>query len=264
MERTIDRTSYRRSARQQVTRVEKEEVNSFGYVKTFLNQIIVSLLIIIVILISRYFEVTQVDDWLKSNASGGYEISEVLHAIIGDFKKDNIVFVSGDNSSGDVSGESGEKILGDVTFKTAVEGVNQMSEDARIIKENYEIILPVNGIVTSNFGCRISNNEKISKYHTGLDIAAEKGSKIKAAHSGIITLSQEISGYGNCIIITNGDLTSLYAHCSSLNVNKGQSVKKGDYIGDVGMTGNATGPHLHLEFKYQDRFVDPKDVLGEI
>lgn len=65
-------------------------------------------------------------------------------------------------------------------------------------------------------------------------------------------------------MIENGDLVSVYAHCSSINVKEGQIVQKGEYIGNVGMTGNATGPHLHFEIRYKDRYIDPKDILGEI
>ncbi len=154
---------------------------------------------------------------------------------------------------------SGEKIL-----QSAVEGVNQMADDAIYIKSNYNIIAPLKGTITSHFGSRISDNVIVSSYHTGLDIAANTGTNIIAAHDGTVTLAQKYSTYGNCIIIENGSLKTLYAHCSSINVKKGQKINQSEVIGKVGMTGNATGPHLHFEIRLDGRFVNPEDVLGEI
>lgn len=274
MERTIDRTSYRRNAKNEISTVKEKEVKErkFSYIKIFLNQIIVSLLIIIAILTAKYFDISIIDEWIVKNMSEGYELKEILNLAKNMFSlnKDNINMIntSGDESisgenffsiSGDLSGDSGDNV-----FITAVEGINQMLDDAKFVKENYEFILPVNGVVTSDFGCRVSDDKIVSSYHTGLDIGANTGTRIYAAHAGTITMAENFSSYGKCIMIENGDLISVYAHCSSLNVSKGQKVNKGDFIGKVGMTGNATGPHLHLEIKYQGRFVDPKDIFGEI
>lgn len=271
MERTIDRTSYRRSARYETKKVNEGNEKNFSYIKILLNQIIVSLLIIISILTLRYFDISIVDNWLNENMSQGYRISELFGVVknkLNLFEKTNanLMEISGDmlaTVSGDVSGESGD-VSGDLELISAVEGVNQLLDDAEFVKNNYELVLPVSGTVTSNFGCRVADNNMISSYHTGIDIGANTGTAIYAAHTGKVTMAKTFSSYGKCIMIEDGDLKTVYAHCSSINVSEGQNVNKGDLIGKVGMTGNATGPHLHLEIRYQGRFINPADVFGDI
>ena len=268
MERAIDRTSYRRNSKNEVNQVKKNEIKNFNYIKMFLNQIIVSLLIIVLILTCEYFNINAVDKWITENISKGYGVSEVI-SLIKNMFENRTESANGNLMSGEyiksISGEiSGEIISGDIVFQTAVEGINQMLIDAQYVKENYEFFMPVKGIVTSEFGCRVSDSKVVSSYHTGLDIAANTGTKIYAAHAGTISMAKSFSTYGKCIMIENDDLVTVYAHCSSINVIEGQKVNKGDFIGKVGMTGNATGPHLHLEIRYQDRFIDPLDIFGEM
>lgn len=285
MERTIDRTSYRRSVRpniradERVEQLEMKKSNSkYRFTNLFLNQVIVSLLIIIGILTAKYFEMTNVLEWISKNMSGGYGAIEVASIIkhkffSNDFSK-AIMKESGDNYSGDYSGDllwtnySGESLVsGDFVnsgeLLTAVEGVNQMADDVKKIKEQYDFFLPLRGTITSNFGSRVSDNPIISSYHTGLDIAANTGTEICAAHSGKVIMAKMYSSYGNCVMIEDGDLVTVYAHCYSINVKEGQNVNKGDVIAKVGMTGNATGPHLHFEIRYEGRFVDPEKGLIE-
>ena len=150
---------------------------------------------------------------------------------------------------------------GETEYITAVEGVNQLLEDSDYIKENYVIKSPLNGTITSVFGARESDNPLVSSYHSGLDIAANKGTIIIAAHSGKVIQAGDNGTYGKSITIEDGDLKTLYAHCSEVLVKKGDNVNIGQKIGKVGMTGNATGPHLHFEIRYQGRFVNPQDII---
>ncbi len=84
--------------------------------------------------------------------------------------------------------------------------------------------------------------------HTGTDIAGNSGDPIVAAASGTVTFSGVNSGYGNCVMIDHGGgISTLYAHMSSINVSKGDTLVQGDMVGRVGSTGNSTGPHLHFE-----------------
>ena len=66
---------------------------------------------------------------------------------------------------------------------------------------------------------------------------------------------------GNHIIIVNEDVTTLYAHCSKIYVKDGDTIIQGQPIGEVGETGNATGPHLHFEIKFQGRYINPDLIL---
>lgn len=146
-------------------------------------------------------------------------------------------------------------------LESAVEGINQMSEDAKYINENYELIVPVIGTITSKFGVRNSDNPKVSSYHSGLDIAANTGTQVLAALDGEVIEATTDTYYGKFLKIKRDDITMIYAHCSKLLVKVGDKIKKGDLIAYVGNTGNSTGSHLHFEIKYEDRLVNPIDVI---
>ena len=134
---------------------------------------------------------------------------------------------------------------------------NQMDIDAKSIKEKYSLTIPLKGTITSRFGLR----DIEPKYHTGIDIAANTGTKIVAAIDGTVSEVSSEGEYGNHIIIKTDDITTLYAHCNKLLVKEGEKVKKGDNIAEVGSTGNATGPHLHFEIKKEDRLINPEYVI---
>lgn len=79
--------------------------------------------------------------------------------------------------------------------------------------------------------------------------------------SGTVVLSTVSSSYGKYIIIEDGELRTLYAHCSELLVREGVHVNQGDEIARVGETGNATGPHLHFEIRINNEAIDPLSIL---
>jgi murein DD-endopeptidase MepM/ murein hydrolase activator NlpD len=112
---------------------------------------------------------------------------------------------------------------------------------------------PVSGVISSPFGKR--RNER----HEGIDIAARKGTIVKASRSGhVIYSSNQISGYGNMIIVKHSDnFSTVYAHLSKFDVRKGQFVTRGQKIGRVGRTGRATGSHLHFEIRSDRVAVNP-------
>ena len=159
-------------------------------------------------------------------------------------------------------GGSEVDVLGavDTTGEETHEEKSQMELDAEYIRNNYNLGLPLKlkGEVTSPYGER----EVEPKFHVGTDIGVNTGTDILAAEDGVATLVSTTGDYGKHIKITSGDLVTLYAHCSTLNVTEGQSIKKGDKIAEVGQTGNATGPHLHFEIIFQGRYVDPQMLLN--
>lgn len=117
--------------------------------------------------------------------------------------------------------------------------------------------LPKDYPITSNFGYRIHPISKTRKLHAGTDIGAPKGTKVLAAGSGIVITAREWGGYGNAIMIDHGNgKWTLYAHLSKIRVKEGDEVKAGQHIGDVGSTGNSTGPHLHYEVRVDSEPVD--------
>lgn len=119
------------------------------------------------------------------------------------------------------------------------EQISQMEIDANYIKDNFEIIVPVQGTITSRFGIR-TPTDIISANHAGIDIGADEGTKIVSAMEGKVSLVSETGDYGNHVVIETGDVTILYAHCKTIYVGEGEEVKKGTEIAEVGQTGRAT------------------------
>lgn len=118
--------------------------------------------------------------------------------------------------------------------------------------------------VTSNFGTRIHPITGKRHTHTGIDFAAPQGTDIYAAEDGVVIVAQSWSGYGNCVIIDHGNgLWTLYGHIRNggIKVDKGETVKKGQKIAEVGSTGNSTGPHLHFEVRKNETPVNPSSYL---
>ncbi|OPA76347.1 hypothetical protein BVG16_17985 [Paenibacillus selenitireducens] len=117
--------------------------------------------------------------------------------------------------------------------------------------------------LSSGFGPRVHPVTGVKgKMHTGLDMAAPKGTPIYAAEAGIVIVAQSVSGYGNCVIINHGNgLWTLYGHIrdGGIKVDKGQEVKKGQKIAEVGSTGQSTGNHLHFEVRVNEV---PKNPVG--
>jgi murein DD-endopeptidase MepM/ murein hydrolase activator NlpD len=99
--------------------------------------------------------------------------------------------------------------------------------------------------------------------HKGVDYAAASGTPIKAAGDGKINFQGKQTGYGNTVILEHGNgITTLYAHLSRFTkeLRKGDRVKQGQIIGYVGMTGTATGPHLHYEYRINGTHKDPRSI----
>lgn len=138
---------------------------------------------------------------------------------------------------------------------------NEMSK-IEIIKSSYSFIKPIEGTITSFFGVRDSSNDKISGNHTGIDISAVKGTKIKSSTQGNVIQVSEEGNYGKHIKIQNDDVITLYAHCNSIFVNQGDTVVQGQDIAEVGSTGKSTGPHLHFEIRYCGEYINPTEILN--
>jgi murein DD-endopeptidase MepM/ murein hydrolase activator NlpD len=127
---------------------------------------------------------------------------------------------------------------------------------------NLPSIWPVRGRVTAGFGERMDPRNGEGAFHAGMDIAAPTGTEIFSAADGIVLSAGRDAGYGNSVLIDHGyGITTRYGHLSNVAVVVGQEVKRGQEIGTVGMTGRATGPHLHYEVHIQDTPVNPAKYL---
>jgi murein DD-endopeptidase MepM/ murein hydrolase activator NlpD len=117
--------------------------------------------------------------------------------------------------------------------------------------------------ITSPFGYRRHPIRGDVRMHTGVDLAAQTGTKIYAADSGTVIHSGWLGGYGYCVMVDHHNgYVSLYGHCSKLVVDVGDNVRRGDYIAQVGSTGASTGPHLHFEIRRSGTPIDPLQFFG--
>ena len=118
------------------------------------------------------------------------------------------------------------------------------------------------GILGSSFGWRIDPVNGQSALHTGLDFPSGQGTPILAAAGGVVLVQEYHPAYGNMVEVDHGnDLVTRYAHASRVFVKKGDLVKRGQKIAEVGNTGRSTGSHLHFEVLVQGVFQDPQKFL---
>ncbi|MCC2634089.1 MAG: hypothetical protein K0S48_1975 [Ramlibacter sp.] len=136
--------------------------------------------------------------------------------------------------------------------------------DQRLKKMMLPTQKPVqDGNVGSAYGWRIDPFTGRSALHTGLDFQADAGTPILAAAGGVVVASEMHSQFGNMVEVDHGnDLVTRYAHASKLLVKKGDLVKRGQKLAEVGSTGRSTGPHLHFEVLVQGVQQDPHKFLS--
>ena len=128
-----------------------------------------------------------------------------------------------------------------------------------------KVLSPIaNGRYTSYFGYRTNPITGEWSFHTGLDIAAEKGTPIRAALSGKITRTGEDSRAGKYVFITHSDgFVTFYCHCSEILVEENMVINRGETIARVGSTGWSTGPHLHFEIRCNGIRLNPLWALED-
>ena len=199
--------------------------------------------------------------------------NEITHEIVNDEQ------IEPQNAQEDISTESNENISEEQTQEVVkpneeniggenakinegtTENLSQMELDAKSILETKTLITPLKGTITSRYGPRNPTTPTVPKYHTGIDIAVNEGTVFIASMAGTVETVSSIGDYGNHVKIVNGDVMTLYAHCKTIYVKQGDEVTQGQQIGEVGATGNVTGPHLHFEIRKENRYVDPDLIL---
>jgi len=119
------------------------------------------------------------------------------------------------------------------------------------------------GNLGSVFGWRIDPISGMSALHTGLDFPAEPGTPVVSAAGGVVVVQEFHPQYGNVIEVDHGNnLITRYAHTSKTYVKRGDLIKRGQRIADVGNSGRSTGPHLHFEVLVQGIPQDPQKFLN--
>ena len=152
-----------------------------------------------------------------------------------------------------------EKILSD---QKKIKNAKKIGLKSRLFERKF--VLPSKGRLSGFYGSQRILNSKPRKPHAGIDIAAKEGTPVIAPSSGKIKLvAKNMFFTGNTIIIDHGlGLISIFAHLKEISVTENQIVSKGDLIGSIGMTGRATGPHLHWGVYLKNTSVDPLALLN--
>ncbi|HWH31199.1 MAG TPA: M23 family metallopeptidase [Egibacteraceae bacterium] len=128
------------------------------------------------------------------------------------------------------------------------------------------MLWPAPGRLTSRYGYRTHPIYGDRRFHAGIDIGGGLGARVSASDGGYVTYAGYASGYGTLVVISHGtvggrDLSTAYAHMGELTVREGQTVTKGQKVGEIGNEGNSTGPHLHFEVRLNGDPVDPLDYV---
>jgi murein DD-endopeptidase MepM/ murein hydrolase activator NlpD len=140
----------------------------------------------------------------------------------------------------------------------SVAEINEFLQTQKDIYKTTPRAMPADGSISSHFGMREDPRSAEDRFHAGVDIRASSGSPIRATADGIVSFSGWNGKNGNLIAIEHGSgFRTLYAHNRVNIVKIGQRVKRGDVVGYVGTTGNATGSHVHYEVWKDGKPVDP-------
>lgn len=119
------------------------------------------------------------------------------------------------------------------------------------------------GRYSSPFGLRRFFNGQARNPHSGLDIAVPTGTPVKAPADGVVTIVDDYYFNGKTVFIDHGQgMVTMYCHLSAIDVEKGQTIKRGETLGRVGTTGRSTGPHLHWNVSLNNTRVDPAIFVG--
>jgi murein DD-endopeptidase MepM/ murein hydrolase activator NlpD len=116
--------------------------------------------------------------------------------------------------------------------------------------------------IGSSYGNRVDPFKRRTRFHSGIDFVANKGTPIRASASGRVSFAGRKAGYGNLVEIDHGNgLVTRYGHASRLVVRRGDEVTSLQHVADVGSTGRSTGPHLHFELLKNGEYIDPAGYL---
>jgi len=121
---------------------------------------------------------------------------------------------------------------------------------------------PATGKITSGVGDRVSPMTGRIEFHSGIDISNPTGTPVYAPSNATVEATAEMNGNGRTVVLNHGQgITTQYMHLSKIHVNRGEKVRKGQQIAEVGNTGHSTSPHLHYEVRVNGVPIDPRHGL---
>lgn len=255
------------------TESKKSEKKDIKLLKKIIIQLIVCISIYLIIYTIQQNKYNFSEDFInKVNEIISYDIDlkkvyeDTKNSIKGLLKKEeqknenkeNETEIENQNENGIGGAEENSE---EQTNEAEVINLSQEEQDVINIKNTASFIKPIEGTISSIYGFRETATGSVPKNHTGTDIAAQTGTKIKSATDGEVVLVSEQGDYGKHIKIQIGEVSIIYAHCNAMYVNQGDKVTQGQEIAEVGSTGNSTGPHLHFEIRIEERTVDPQKIL---
>lgn len=207
--------------------------------------------------VSQFFQANQdklnfLNKWIKEDEENEKNKENSNEQVNEQINVENTLTGAGGATSNEVAVVASSK--DDSSKKT------QMEIDAKYIKKNFSMQIPLKGTITSRYGER-EETKIITANHQGIDIAVNEGTTIVSAMEGKVSLVSKEGEYGTHVKIVNKDITTIYAHCSKILVKEGQNIKKGQKIALSGNTGRTTGPHLHFEIRRENRTIDPDLIL---
>ena len=197
------------------------------------------------------------------------KIKEALSTINKSMKQQNKYFNPLANNKKDSTGGHFEPYIPEVENEDLTKKMQEVFSLINDVTYYQEVMksVPVGKPVwsywlSSAFGKRSDPFNKKSAAHKGVDLASNKGNKIKTMAKGKVLRSEVNGGYGNYIEIDHGNgFKTKYAHLNKSYVKKGQYVEQGEAIGEVGSSGRSTGPHLHYEVLFNETPVDPMTFI---
>ncbi len=153
-----------------------------------------------------------------------------------------------------------EEILSEPTKEKVIVGTRSREAYSQKTVDMAQLFWPVARVERSYISSYFGDNRN----HKGLDICAPAGTSIYAAEAGtVVSVNGSGSGYGLHFVIDHGNgVQTLYSHCSTMDVQVGQKVVRGEKLAEVGRTGNATGNHLHFEVRVGGTCYNPAPFLG--
>lgn len=199
-------------------------------------------------------------EWLVRDADFAAAFSAVGHAVAepGRFVEamgDAYIAVFGEEPAREVSGAAEDAAVPEDISESPELPDYVLAEQPTL---PFSFCAPLAGTLTSPFGWREDPNSGVEAFHAGIDLAATEGTRIACFADGTVGVVGESTVLGNYVTVQHAEgYETLYAHCSKIGVSSGQRVARGETLGEVGATGNATGAHLHFELLYGSKYVDP-------